>query len=1259
MPGPLDGSTRDAAKSVNAAHDFTALVFSKTAGFRHESIEAGVNALKALSIEHQFDLDATEDANIFTDEGLAAYDVIIFLSTTGDILNDDQQAAFERFIRSGRGFVGIHAAADTEYDWPFYGELVGAYFESHPQESNGTIKVVDRAHPSTASMPKEWVRFDEWYNFQTNPRGDVHVLATLDERTYSGGNMGADHPIAWCQVYEGARSWYTGGGHTSESFSEPLFQEHLVNGIEYAAGVIDGACGGTVWDNYEKVVLDDNTLNPMALDVAEDGRVFFVERTGILRVFDPGTNLTSTAGELDVITTNEDGLIGIALDPSFSQNGWIYLFHSPADQEDVQHVSRFTMTGNQLDLSSEDIIIEIPVQRDQCCHSGGAMMFDPDGNLYISTGDNTNPFESNGYTPIDERADRGPWDAQKSSANTQDLRGKILRITPQGDGTYTIPNGNLFTDAQKGRPEIYIMGLRNPFRMSLDEKRGWLYWGDVGPDAGGDDTNRGPQGYDEWNQAREAGNYGWPYCVADNKAYRDYNFATSTSGSLFNCAAPVNDSPNNTGAQNLPAAQPAWIWYPYSPSNEFPSITTGGGRTAMAGPVYYTDPLLESKTKLPDYFDDTLFIYEWARNWIHEVKLNDDGSILDIQPFLSDFEFLRPIDMKLGPDGALYVIEWGTGFGGENEDSKVVRIEYAEGSRAPVIRASASPRAGLAPLTVQFDASDTFDPDPGENVAFAWDFDGDGNVDATDPAASFTYTENGSYTAVLTATDPLENSSSQRFQIIVGNSEPSIALTTPANGSFFDWGDTVSFTLSASDPEDGSTDDGGINCDDITLQWFIGHDDHTHPLEQAQGCEGTFVASGEDHGDESDRLFYVIEASYSDRSPSDVGSLTARAQNILQPRRIQAEHYVEQSGTQLETSQDERGGGVHLAFIDDGDYAAIGPINLQGIIAMTFRVASAGAGGRIAVRLGAPDGQEIGFANVSFTGGWQTFRDVTIPIENPGGEHTLFFVFENEPGVSNLFNVNWVEFLGTAPDGAEHGLEATYFNSINLTGAGASRTDALINYNWATGGPSLLQVNDNYSVRWTGFVTPEVSEAYQFYARSDDGMRVWLDGSQIINNWQNQAVTEIPSAVIQLEAGRAYPVVVEYYEAGGSAEAHLLWSSPSILKQPVPYRQLSPSVLATPQEPPTETPAALSIESLFPNPMRGSGSLFFGLPETSNVTVTLIDALGREVRTLQEGLYGAGRHEIVFDVSDLASGMYFCKLESEGALEMRRFVVVR
>jgi type 1 glutamine amidotransferase len=232
-------------QGASAAPDdpaYEVLVFSKTAGFRHDSIEAGVTAIQDLGEQNNFTVTATEDASAFTADNLARYQAVVFLSTTGDVLDDAQQDAFEQYITAGGGYLGVHAAADTEYDWPFYGELVGAYFESHPEIQPATVVVEDREHDATAHLPAAWQRTDEWYNYRSNPRESVHVLASLDEASYAGGTMGGDHPIAWCQEYEGGRSFYTGLGHSAESFADPDFRAHLLGGVRYAAGIVEADC---------------------------------------------------------------------------------------------------------------------------------------------------------------------------------------------------------------------------------------------------------------------------------------------------------------------------------------------------------------------------------------------------------------------------------------------------------------------------------------------------------------------------------------------------------------------------------------------------------------------------------------------------------------------------------------------------------------------------------------------------------------------------------------------------------------------------------------------------------------------------------------------------------------------------------------------------------------------------------------------------------------------------------------------------------
>ena len=240
---PAPGATAAAASTATtAAARPRVLVFSRTLRFRHESIGPGVTTVRELGAANGFDVDATEDQSVFTSANLSRYRAVVFLSTTGDVLGPAEESALEQYVRGGGGFAGIHAAADTEYGWAFYEMLLGTRFKQHPEIQQATVVSEDPSHASTARLPARWVRSDEWYDFRTNPRGAVHVLLALDESTYQGGTMGADHPIAWCHSVGAGRSWYSGLGHTNETFAEPLYRTHLAGGLRYAIGTAS-SCG--------------------------------------------------------------------------------------------------------------------------------------------------------------------------------------------------------------------------------------------------------------------------------------------------------------------------------------------------------------------------------------------------------------------------------------------------------------------------------------------------------------------------------------------------------------------------------------------------------------------------------------------------------------------------------------------------------------------------------------------------------------------------------------------------------------------------------------------------------------------------------------------------------------------------------------------------------------------------------------------------------------------------------------------------------
>lgn len=810
-------STKSSTATVASGPKPRVLVFIKTAGFYHNSIPDGVAAIQKLGAENNFDVDSTRDATYFNNDSLKKYSAVIFLSTTMNVLNGDQQVAFERYIQAGGGFMGIHAAADTEYDWNWYSKLLGAQFASHPQQQKAMISVVDKTQGATSFLPDRWERFDEWYNYK-NISSDIKVLAFLDETTYQGGINGDNHPIAWYHNYDGGRAFYTGLGHTKESYSEPLFLRHLLGGIQYAIGEnkpLDYSKSYAVKrpeDNrFTKTVLSNDLNEPMELTVAPDGRVFFTERAGKFYVYDPAIKKTKLLWDFPVKAVDKylNGLIGVTLDPDFKQNNFIYFFYSSNTGEQYhQNISRFKITGDgNLDTTSEKIIIKVPIDLEVSAHTGGSLAWDKNKNLYISTGDNTVPFESDGYAPLDERPGRKIYDAQRSAGNPADLRGKILRIHPEADGTYTIPDGNLFQKGMQGtRPEIYVMGCRNPYRISVDTATSIVYWGEVGPDAGRD-SRHGPRGYDEFNQAKKPGNFGWPYFVGNSKAYNDSDFATKEIGPLYDAATgATNNSPNNTGMKGLPPPNNPMVWYPYSRSDEFPDLGDGG-RCAMGGPMYHFSPSLQSSTKLPAYYDKALFVYDWMRNWVFALRFDEANNYKRMEAFMpTNGDFRRPVDMEIGPDGAIYMLEYGSVYGIDNEDARLVRIDYNSGNRAPVAKIAAPDTVGQAPLTVKFNSKNSYDFDEEDQLSYQWSF-GDGSATSTEASPTFSFTHNGIYKTVLTVTDKEGARSSDTVTIRVGNTLPLVAIQPTTNSTFFFPKSTaLDYNVAVSDKEDQPID---------------------------------------------------------------------------------------------------------------------------------------------------------------------------------------------------------------------------------------------------------------------------------------------------------------------------------------------------------------------------------------------------------------------------------------------------------------------
>ncbi len=574
-------------------------------------------------------------------------------------------------------------------------------------------------------------------------------------------------------------------------------------------------------NRFTKVVLTQGFDEPMAMTFTNDGRVLIVERKGALKVVDLKTNQVKTITVIPVntkytsregvVSEAEEGLMGIVAHPDFTTNHWIYMYY--ADPKDTKHVlARWELHGDSLYAATKKILLEVPTQREVCCHTGGGMAFDKQGNLYLTVGNNTaNP--ASGTASYDERPGRSSWDDQRGSGNTNDLRGKILRIHPENDGSYSIPEGNLFPKGTaQTKPEIFVMGDRNPWRISVDTKTGYVYWGEVGPDASVDSVY-GSRGYDEFNQARKAGFFGWPYFIADNKPYVKYNYADSTYGEKFDPAHPVNHSPNNTGLKDLPPPQKAFIWYPYGTSDTFPLVGSSG-RSAVGGPVFHEANFSNAPRPWPAYFEDKWLITDFMRGWLMAVTMDQESNYKSMEHILPNENFSSVIDMQFSPDGDLYFLEYGSAWFKGNANSALVRIEYNGGNRKPNVEASADKTAGAVPFKVNLSSKGTVDYDKydKDKLKYAWKITGSGfEKTFTDPDASITLDKPGTYTATLTVTDTKGETNSKSLQLSAGNEPPSVAVNIlKGNKTFFFPNEPIAYSIDVSDREDGSVGNGSI-----------------------------------------------------------------------------------------------------------------------------------------------------------------------------------------------------------------------------------------------------------------------------------------------------------------------------------------------------------------------------------------------------------------------------------------------------------------
>ncbi|GAA2904634.1 hypothetical protein GCM10010517_70700 [Streptosporangium fragile] len=838
----------------------------------------------------------------------------------------------------------------------------------------------------------------------------------------------------------------------------------------------------TEWTDYEKITLTKNVGEPIDMAILPDKRVLHTARNGDIRLTDPATGITKIINTIPVYANSEDGLQTIALDPGFAENKWVYVYYAPkkmtapypettptgsapnslpagADEsywdqwKGYNQLSRFKWTGDALDLSTEQVIIKVEVQRGQCCHVGGDLDWDADGNLYLATGDNTPAGTpgANGMAPNNDAPGMNPGlDARRGAGSTDDLRGKILRIKVKADGSYTVPEGNLFPQGTaKTRPEIFVMGVRNPFRMDVDGETGTVSWADYGPDAGAPDPARGPLGYVEWNvtPVNKPMNGGWPYCTGDNFNYNDWNFATSTPREWFDCAGgAANTSRWNTGLAKVPPAVPADLYYGDNNTHQ-PAAWAGltdfeaqGGQGPMGGPVYHYDASNPSTTKFPEYWDKKFFFAEFSQDYLAAFTVTgQDGPVTALEQFLPNRTLSTmampitdsPMDIEFGPDGSLYVLDYGDGFFRANPDAGLYRIDYAPGNKTPQAKITADRSSGsTAPLTVAFSGASSRDAEPG-TLKYEWDFDGNGTFDATGVTASHTYSELGQYTARLRVTDEAGKAGLTSTEITVGNTAPTVTIQNPGNGAFFDWGNAVPFKIGVSDKEDGDTP----VCSRVQWTFGLGHDEHAHPETTGTGCTGGWPtpASAPEHG-ETEKIFGVVVVSYRDNGAGDIPGALGEATLILNPKLMQAEHADASEG--VTRTEDETASALaKITSFDAGDWIAYDPVNFTGVTAVKTRASGAGT---LSLRWNSPTAEPFATVTVPAGTGWQTVNTALanapsgsgkLYVTSTGGVDVDSFTFEGD-GVADKTPPTVTATLNPAAPNGENGW---YTGNVTLT----------------------------------------------------------------------------------------------------------------------------------------------------------------------------------------------------------------------------------
>jgi glucose/arabinose dehydrogenase/plastocyanin len=676
--------TAESAQAGKKRPRATALIVTASEGKRAKVAKLAERRLTTAARRQGLRVVRIRSKSKLTVKAIRKARAVVFAANGGTVLTSAAESALNnRVRRGGIGVVFAGSAVGMQPKSQDFSTLVGAVPSGADAPQSAEVQFVDHVHPATARGPRRWRITEPWVSLTKNPTGRVHVLGWVDEKSYKPGEgraMGVEHPVTWCRELGDGRAFTTTIGATRGVWNSAVFRRQLEGALGWAAGRRSGDCGATVWSNWKRTVIDTDITDGTQLDVGPDGRVFYIEHTGsTLKIYDPVADTVKDAGYIPSTPGLGQGLLGLAVDVNFKETRWVYLYYH---QGLLGKLSRFTLgDDDQLDRLSEKVLLT--VQNTGVDHNGGGLAMQSNGDLYLAIGANDMPHFDGQYgsrNPTPGVGQATQTDSEITTQNTMSLLGKVLRIHPEPDGTYSIPKGNMFAPGTPNTlPEIYTMGHRNAFHLKVDDVTGEVLEGDVGPDGREDDPRRGPKGYDEFNLITGPANYGWPYCIGPNLPYNDIDSITGEgSGQPFDCNRLVNRS--GPGIKELGPASPPLIWYPYGVGADFPEMSeawTGGtdeGRLAIPGPRYR--PFAGSR--MPLFYDNSWFIADWTRNWLKQVILDRQGKVLRVQRFAPDRGVQAPIDMDLGADGSLYVIEWGgqTIPVGNPLAAKVVRYQY-------------------------------------------------------------------------------------------------------------------------------------------------------------------------------------------------------------------------------------------------------------------------------------------------------------------------------------------------------------------------------------------------------------------------------------------------------------------------------------------------------------------------------------------------------------------------------------------------------